>query len=41
MQGPQWDSSVLELSMAQWERAVKESGYVAAQETLRDPTAGG
>lgn len=41
MQGPQWDSSILELSMAQWERAVKESGYVAAQETLREPTAGG
>ena len=33
--GPQWDSLALELGAAHWERAVRESGYVAAQRTVR------
>jgi hypothetical protein len=33
--GPQWDSLALELGPAHWERAVRESGYVAAQRTVR------
>ena len=33
--GPQWDSLALELGAAHWEPAVRESGYVAAQRTVR------
>ena len=32
---PQWDSLGLQLTEAHWERAVRESGYVAAQQTVR------
>jgi len=32
---PDWDSIGLELGPAHWERAVRESGYVAAQQTVR------
>lgn len=35
LNGPQWDSSGLVLEPAHWERAVRESGYVAAQQTVR------
>lgn len=31
---PQWDSLGLQLEQAHWERAVRESGYVAAQQTV-------
>ena len=34
LQGPQWDTQDLALGVAHWERAVKESGYVAAQQTV-------
>lgn len=34
LQGAQWDTQDLGLGMAHWERAVKESGYVAAQQTV-------
>lgn len=34
-QGPQWDSLGLRLEAAHWERAVRESGYIAAQQTVR------
>lgn len=37
MQGPQWDALGLELGAAHWERAVRDSGYVAAQQTTRMP----
>ena len=30
----QWDATSLELEPAHWERAVRESGYVAAQQTV-------
>jgi hypothetical protein len=33
--GPDWDALELELGPAHWERAVRESGYVAAQRTVR------
>ena len=33
--GPEWDGIGLELGPAHWERAVRESGYVAAQQTVR------
>lgn len=33
---PDWDSQDLELGPAHWERAVRESGYVAAQQTVRN-----
>ena len=33
--GPQWDALGLELGCAHWERAVKDSGYVQAQQTVR------
>ena len=33
--GPQWDALGLELGRAHWERAVKDSGYVQAQQTVR------
>lgn len=32
---PDWDSLDLKLEPAHWERAVRESGYVAAQQTVR------
>jgi len=32
---PDWDSIGLKLGPAHWERAVRESGYVAAQRTVR------
>ena len=32
--GVQWDATSLELGSAHWERAVRESGYVAAQQTV-------
>ena len=32
--GVQWDATFLELGPAHWERAVRESGYVAAQQTV-------
>lgn len=35
LNGPQWDSTGLVLEPAHWERAVRESGYVAAQQTVR------
>jgi hypothetical protein len=34
LQGPQWDGLTLALGEAHWERAVGESGYVAAQQTV-------
>ena len=34
LQGSQWDTQDLTLGVAHWERAVKESGYVAAQKTV-------
>lgn len=34
MQGVQWDTQDLALGVAHWERAVKESSYVAAQQTV-------
>lgn len=34
-QGSQWDSLGLRLETAHWERAVRESGYIAAQQTVR------
>jgi type II secretory pathway predicted ATPase ExeA len=34
----QWDSIGLELTDAHWGRAVRESGYVAAQQTVRSAT---
>lgn len=34
LQGPQWDALGLELGVAHWERAVRDSGYVAAQQTV-------
>ena len=34
LQGPQWDGLTMELGDAHWERAVRESGYVAAQQTV-------
>jgi AAA domain len=37
LQGPSWDSLGLQLGAAHWERAVKESGYIAAQQTVRAP----
>ena len=33
-----WDSIGLKLGPAHWERAVRESGYVAAQQTVRRAT---
>ena len=33
--GPDWDGIGLELGPAHWERAVCGSGYVAAQQTVR------
>ena len=36
--GPEWDTIGLELGPAHWERAVRESGYVAAQQTVRQPS---
>ena len=33
--GADWDATGLELGPAHWERAVRESGYVAAQRTVR------
>lgn len=35
LNGPQWDSAALVLDSAHWERAVRESGYVAAQQTVQ------
>lgn len=35
MNGPQWDARTLTLEPGHWERAVRESGYVAAQQTVR------
>jgi len=35
---PDWDSIGLKLGPAHWERAVRESGYVAAQQTVRAAT---
>ena len=35
--GQDWDSLGLELGPAHWERAVRASGYVAAQQTVRLP----
>ncbi|MDM0116816.1 ATP-binding protein [Variovorax sp. J22R133] len=32
--GVQWDATSLELGPAHWERAVRDSGYVAAQQTV-------
>lgn len=40
LQGPQWDRLGLELDTAQWERAVMQSGYVAAQRTVQRPEPG-
>ena len=37
LQGPQWDRLGLELDEACWERAVRQSGYVAAQTTVQRP----
>lgn len=34
-QGPKWDSLGLVLGAAHWDRAVRESGYIAAQQTVR------
>ena len=34
LQGAQWDGLTMELGDAHWERAVRESGYVAAQQTV-------
>ena len=31
---PQWDCLGLQLTEGHWERAVRESGYVAAQQTV-------
>ena len=33
-QGPGWDGLGLQLGVAHWERAVRDSGYVAAQQTV-------
>lgn len=33
--GPKWDSIGLELTAAHWQKAVADSGYVAAQQTVR------
>lgn len=33
--GPKWDGIGLELTAVHWQRAVAESGYVAAQQTVR------
>ena len=35
LNGPLWDATGLELDPAQWERAVRESGYVSAQQSVR------
>ena len=35
---PDWDGIGFKLGSAHWERAVGESGYVAAQQTVRRPT---
>jgi len=37
-QGPGWDGLGLRLEAAHWERAVRESGYIAAQHTVRAGT---
>ena len=34
-QGPTWDSLGLQLGSAHWDRAVRDSGYIAAQQTVR------
>jgi hypothetical protein len=34
LQGEEWDAHDLALGIAQWERAIKDSGYVAAQQTV-------
>ena len=34
LQGPQWDGLTVDLDEAHWERAVRVSGYVAAQKTV-------
>lgn len=34
LQGPQWDTYGLAFDAAHWERAVKESGHIAAQQTV-------
>lgn len=36
--GPDWDSIGLELTEAHWEKAVRDSGYVAAQQTFGPST---
>lgn len=40
LEGPQWDRLGLELGPAHWARAVYESGYVAAQQTVQIPSLG-
>ncbi|MGY2492926.1 AAA family ATPase [Cupriavidus sp. CP313] len=35
LNGPTWDSAGLVLDSPHWERAVRESGYVAAQQTVQ------
>jgi hypothetical protein len=37
LQGPNWDSLGLQLDAGHWEQAVNESGYIAAQHTVRVP----
>lgn len=37
LRGPDCDSLGLQLDSAYWDRAVKESGYIAAQQTVRIP----
>ena len=34
LQGPQWDGLTVDLDEAHWERAIRDSGYVAAQKTV-------
>ncbi len=38
LQGPEWDRLGFEIDEACWERAVKQSGYVAAQSTAQRPS---
>lgn len=40
LQGPTWDQVGLELTDPHWERAVKDSGYIAAVQTVRRSSGG-
>ncbi len=38
LNGPQWDMLGFEPTLAHWERAIKDSGYVASRQTVREST---